>query len=481
MRSSVALPSRSAAEAGPARAPGLLLAFVFVCAVFAERAQISIATGGRGLLPIVTLIAPVVAVATIARFGHARTLRFLSRPGFVLGVAPFLVLSALLPILGVIVNGYPPRTLLSVTDATTALSFLVIGAALTSARSSSWSRWLLLAIVIQLVYAAGQAVYLLRAPGWELFAPFHQWDVSQQDPLTFVQARSSGLYFNPNILGLWAALAVTLSATLVSPKLRIPAIALGILTLALSQSRGAMAALLAVVVVAGLGAVVQRRAFSATTGWTILGLVLATMAAVAVAVVIVPETVLEQRFGALLAVWAEGPMADANLAGRLDLWADAVRINVAYPWGTWGSPEMLLRNSVDSAWFRVFAQGSVPYLASLFLLLGTAFAIGRGRHGGALRLVVVLIAVAGLTQTPFGYPVIVLFWVLLGAELQAPFAATATSPRPRFAERGCAAAGPQRLARPPAKLGRASAVATRQRADERKAVSGSRSARLNPR
>jgi hypothetical protein len=438
----------------------MLVGFVLLCAVFAERAQLSVPTGGRGLLPVITLVAPVIAVATIARFGQAQTLRFLSRPGFVLGVAPYLVLSALLPVLGVMFNGYSPRTLLSVTDASTALSFLVIGAALSSVRSSSWSRWLLLAIAIQLVYAAGQAVYLLRAPGWELFAPFHQWDVSQQDPLTFVQARSSGLYFNPNILGLWAALAVTLSATLVTPKLRIPAVALGILTLVLSQSRGATAALLAVVVVAGLMAVVQRRLFSATVGWTIVGLILATIAAVAFAVVIVPEAVLEQRFGALLAVWSEGPTADANLAGRLDLWAAAVRINAAYPWGTWGSPEFLLRNSVDSAWFRVFAQGSVLYLASLFLLLATAFAMGRGRHGVALRLVVVLIAVAGLTQTPFGYPVIVVFWVLLGAELQAPFAAIATSDRLRIAESGSIAARPRTFATPPARLRRAPATTT---------------------
>jgi hypothetical protein len=37
----------------------------------------------------------------------------------------------------------------------------------------------------------------------------------------------------------------------------------------------------------------------------------------------------------------------------------------------------------------------------------------------AIVLTGVLIGIAGVTQTPFGYPVIALFWVLLGAGLQA--------------------------------------------------------------
>ena len=45
------------------------------------------------------------------------------------------------------------------------------------------------------------------------------------------------------------------------------------------------------------------------------------------------------------------------------------------------------------------------------------------RHG--LRILAVLIAVASITQTPFGYPASTMFWVLLGAGLQASATARA--------------------------------------------------------
>ena len=101
-------------------------------------------------------------------------------------------------------------------------------------------------------------------------------------------------------------------------------------------------------------------------------------------------------------------------------------LNSIYPWGTWGPPELLLGTAVDSSWFETFAQGSVPYAAALGLLLISAATLGGFRYRHALRVLAVFIAVAGLTQTPFGYPPILLFWVLLGAGLQV--SATARAP-----------------------------------------------------
>ena len=148
-----------------------------------------------------------------------------------------------------------------------------------------------------------------------------------------------------------------------------------------------------------------------------------------VVVAIEPSQGLVDRFGALLAVAAQGPRADANLAGRLDYWASVLDLNVLYPWGTWGSPEFLLGSAVDSSWFQVFAQGSVLYVAALVLLLVAPFGVRNTEFGGALVLLAVLLAVAGLTQTPLGYPAAFLYWVLLGASLQSSVTAHVTSPR----------------------------------------------------
>ena len=417
----------------------LLIPFAFGCAALADRLVVGVSTGGRGALGLVSVAVPLVAGTTIARYGSRRSLGFLAHPAFVWGIAPFLVLTAVLPILGVMFYGFPERTLLAITEATSALSFLVIGAALSSSDDHAWSRWLLLAIALQLLYATGQAIYLARAPGWELFTTFHQWDLSLQALYgELVQARSTGLFFNPNELGLWAGAAVILSWTMLLPRLRGIGVRLAVVTLILSQSRGALVALLAALAVSGVWAVVRGRTGASTSLRTGLSLGLAGLVAVLVVLGIGPSRDLLGRFGALLDVLTQGPRADANLAGRLDYWSAVLDLNVVYPLGTLGPPEMLLGTAVDSSWFRAFAQGSVPYAATLALLLIAPLAVRNTRFGRGLVLIAVLVAVAGLTQTPLEYPVIYLFWLLLGAGLQSSVMARTSA---RAIVRGTAASG----------------------------------------
>jgi O-Antigen ligase len=402
----------------------LLIPFVLACAALADRAVVGVSTGGRGALGLVSVAAPLVAAATIVRYGSRRSVGFLAHPAFVWGIAPFLVLTAVLPIFGVMFYGFPERTLLSITGATTALSFLVIGAALSPRDDQAWSRWLLLAIALQLLYATGQTMYLARASGWELFTPFHQWDLSLQRLFgELVQARGTGLYFNPNELGLWAGAAVILAWTMLPSRLRGIGVTLAVVTLLLSQSRGASVALVAALVVGAVLSVARGRAGPSTWFRAVLSFGVAGLVAAVVVLAIEPAGALVGRFGALLDVLTKGPTADPNLAGRLDYWSAVMNLNVVYPWGTWGPPEMLLGTAIDSSWYEAFAQGSVPYAATLALLLIAPLAVRNTRFGRGLVLVAVLVAVAGLTQTPLGYPVIYIFWALLGVGLQASVAA----------------------------------------------------------
>lgn len=403
-----------------------LIPFVLIAAVFADRAVVIVSSGGRGVLALLVVVAPMVAAIAVARHGFSRSLGFTSHPAFALGLLPYLVLTALLPILGVMLTGYPERTLLSITAATTALSFLVLGAVWSSSdRDSSaadehpWSPWLLIAIAVQLVYAAGQAVYLSRGPGWQLFVPFHAWDRSVGSALgQFVEARSLGLYINPNELGLWSGVAAILAWTMLPPRLRGLGVAMAVLTLLLSQSRGAGVALLAVLIVGVALTLARGRLSAAGTLKAVLSLAAAGGLAIGLALVIAPKGALVQRFGAIIQIAVEGPRSDANLAGRLDYWSAVTALNRIYPFGTLGPPELLLGSAVDSTWFRAFSQGSILYVASLGLMLSVSLVVGDPRYRLALRLVTVMIAVAGLTMDPFGYPVIYLYWVLLGAALQ---------------------------------------------------------------
>ena len=76
--------------------------------------------------------------------------------------------------------------------------------------------------------------------------PFHQWDRSVGGQVgQFVEARSTGLYVNPNELGLWAAICCDPRLDNARPTDSAGiGLTLAVLTLVLSQSRGAMVALL---------------------------------------------------------------------------------------------------------------------------------------------------------------------------------------------------------------------------------------------
>lgn len=412
------------------RQPTWIIPFILGCAILSGRVAVLVPTGGQGTLPLVAVAAPLAAVFAIWRYGSTMTLGFTSGPAFVLGVAPFLILAAVLPILGVIVHEYPVRTLFTVTTATTPLSFLVLGAAVSSHAPRAWRRWLLAAIAIQLVYALGQTNYWSRGPGWAAFSPFAAWDLSwatlqgQLDSL----GRPTGLYTNPNELGLWAAVAVVLSATMLASRQRGVGIALSLMTLLLSQSRGAAAALLAALATGVALALVRGRLFSASALQGMASFVLAGAAAILVGIFVATPDVLLDRFGALMQVASGDLQADTNLAGRINFWSNVISLNRSYPLGTLGSPELILGSAVDSDWFRAFAQGSVPYLATLILLILTGLTLRSTAYGDTLRLCTVVVAVAGATQTPLNSPVIVVFWALLGIYIQTSTVARNAAP-----------------------------------------------------
>lgn len=396
-----------------------IIGFVLLCVIASDRAFVVVASGGQGLLPLLAVVAPLGALVALWRFGTRRSLGFVGHPAFVVGLLPYLVLTAVLPFLGVMFHAYPERTLLSVTDATTAVSFLILGAAASSSARAGWAKWLLPAILVEVTYAAAQTINWSRGPGWELFTPLAEWDrgLAVLEGQLGSAGRSTGLFTNPNELGLWAAVAAVLAWTLLGGRRRVVAVALAMMTLLLSQARGPGVGLLAAVIAgATLGIARGRLATpgSLRAGVTILSAVVIVMFAIASQVVDVSL----DRFAVLVQVLIEGPQADVNLAGRLNLWYGVLVLNLAYPLGTWGSPELLLGAAVDSAWFRAFAQGSAIYVTAFAILIGAALAVRSPALGDALRLTCVVIAVTGITQTSLSSPVTPIFWVLLGIYLQ---------------------------------------------------------------
>jgi len=417
---------RADAEPAPSR---WILPFVLAAVIVSDRIFLVVETGGHGVFPLLALIAPVAATGAVLRYGIARSLGFIAHPAFVVGVLPYLALTLVLPILGVMFHGYPERTLLSVTETTTALSFLVLGAVAASNDDRGWLRWLLPAIAIEFAYSLGQAINWARGPGWELFTPFAQWDRSLAaiEGQISSEGRATGLFTNPNELGLWAAVAAVLAWTLLPGRQRAVGVTLAALTLLLSQSRGPTVGLVAAVVVGAALGIARGRLVSMTAFRAVGTLTLAA----AVLVVATSFQLLDvplDRFGFLIQVVTVGPQADVNLASRISLWSGVLNLNLAFPLGTWGSPELILGTAVDSAWFRAFAQGSVIYVAAMALLFGAAVAVRNASYGDALRLMAVVLAVVGLTQTTLGSPVTPLLWTMLGLYLGAAVARRHATP-----------------------------------------------------
>lgn len=391
-----------------------LVAFTVLAALFSSRFSVPF-PGYDADVSIVTILAPLVAITTVVRLGSPRTLGFLQNSAFVLMVAPFLALMFVLPWFGVFFNGYGVQTLYSLTAVTTWVSFLIIGAAVSGAGARSWSTWLAVAIGLQFLYSVAQAAWLGGGPVADVLRPLIQWDLTVAgDDILF--GRSSGLYTNPNILGFWAAVATMLALTLVSPAVRPIALVLAILTLVLSQSRGATAALLVAGAIGAVGTLLVGRIPKSqlkSLAWVLLLLLLLAP----VVVTILPAQSFG-RFEALADVLAQGAGADRNLAGRIDFWVEAADLSRQYPLGTWGPPEAPLGTAIDSEWFSAFAQGSIVLVFAQLLLLLAPVGVGtyQGRH--ALWLLAIVIAVAGITQTPMSYAPIFLFWALLGSGLQ---------------------------------------------------------------
>jgi hypothetical protein len=409
-----------------------IIPFVLASAMLSDRAFVTLATGGQGIFPLLAVLAPLAAIACVTRYGIERSLAFFTHPIFVVGVLPYLVLTATLPILGVMFHAYPERTLLSLTDATTAVSFLVLGAAAASNGERGWAKWLVPAIGLQLAYALAQAINWARGPGWELFTPFAEWDHSLATLEGQLESagRSTGLFTNPNELGLWAAMAAVLAWTVLPGRQRGIGVALAVLTLLMSQSRGPAVGLVAAVVAGAVFGIARGRLLSSTAIRAVVTLAVAGLLVTLAFAFQVVDVSLD-RFGFLIQVLTQGPQADVNLAARLNLWSGVLQLNLAFPWGTWGSPELLLGTAIDSAWFRAFAQGSAIYVAAVALLFGGAMAVRNAAYGDALRLTSVVLAVVGLTQTTLGAPVIPVFWALLGIYLGS---SVATRARARSAQ-----------------------------------------------
>jgi hypothetical protein len=360
-----------------------------------------------------------VALLMLMRFGP-QALSALSAPA-ALAWVPYLLMSGLLPLIGVALAEFPERVAFGTVDVVVAVSAIMIGgtaAVVSAGRELPWTRWLIGASLIQFGYALAQALILAGVVSGEPWTALRAWDLGSQSRLgEIVLGRSTGLFVNPNVLGYSAAVLVVLGAFLPAGLGRFIVVGTSAGSLLLSESRGATFALIATMIVLAL-----RRAVAGRGGGRAMPrLVVAGLAAVAVVVAVqqlglVEASVFDRLAEGLAAITGRG--TDEGLSGRVDLWATSLLLLDTRPFGTLGPPEMLLGTAIDSGWIRALVQGSVPYLTALALMLGAGF-VARASSSDGLRLqsLSLLIALAAVSQLPLAYPPSLLYWLVVGAVL----------------------------------------------------------------
>lgn len=414
----------------------LLVALAVLQVVFADRLALQINSGGRGVVSAMTLAFPLM-VAAILLPHYRRALGFLRSGAFRWIWMPTILCALYLPLLGVAFQDYPLHSLFACWEGVLDLTFLAVGA-WGASRPEGWGlarTALLISVVAQAMFAVIQASALIPGlAGWGAIQPLVNWDAQFKmafSPDNLVLGRGTGFYLNPNALGVWSCLAFWASFIFLQGWRRTLGCAASIATLLVCLSRGSLFALVASVALYGLtrpwlgGSMRDRRKGAKRLVWGmgIAGLLGIGIAVLAAGVSQSADTSLLasmlDRFGAGVQVLSQGASADSNFLGRVQVWGEAWSFLFSHPFGTLGSPQLMLGLALDSEYMRVLLQGSFVFLfAYVAMLLGGISRLGsRNPCGRFIAVGSICLAINSISATPLAYPATGLFWIFVGAYL----------------------------------------------------------------
>ncbi|WP_394216113.1 O-antigen ligase family protein [Brachybacterium vulturis] len=323
---------------------------------------------------------------------------------FALTAGPLLLLLGLLPTLGILVADAGITLLYAWILPAKVLATLLLSRAVQS-HGLDIRRIGLIPIVAHGVYGLLQTLYRAELIPTSVWGPMANWDIRSQqywDAEYVIVGRSTGLFINANEFGMWSCLAVVFSATLAEGRVRVIGLFLGVAGVLGSQSRTAWIVLALIIVFYAVRGARHRRAAEITVGVVSLLAPVVALGWLTGAFAAVADQIDVERIAGVLAVAEEGVDADANLNARVDAWRDVWIYSGAYPFGTLLPPIGVFGGYIDNQYVSFFLQGG-PFLLGAFLLLLASPVMFRclGFRGGmTLRLVVLVVAVSGLTMTP---------------------------------------------------------------------------------
>ena len=403
----------------------LLFALILAYLLLNGRAVLRVSSGGRGIVPVLEVLIPiVVALLLLFEAGYGslaclNTRRFRSR------WAPYLALTIVLPLFGVLYADYPLRTIVSSLSGIRALSFLVLGCWIARSGTATGrlaGRYVFAAVLAETVLATGQFLHGHGVSN-HLLELQYQWDIYSQGSYSekyIITGRSIGSFINPNELGYWSVIAFWVSLFALRGWYSAAGLTAALLSLVLSQSRGSMFALVGsgsvlLAYLALSGAVIPRRAREIATFCCLSGVLILTLAAAGFQDRFSDSPMLS-RFSRGLQVVSEGATADRNAEGRVMAWHQAMIFYSDHLAGTWGEPQYLLGHFMDNDYVRVLLQGSPFYLFALFLAIGAAIweLPHLGQWGRLVSMCWAVIAINAMSANPLNYAATGISWIVLG-------------------------------------------------------------------
>ena len=402
----------------------LVLGLIALFLVLGDRLYMHFNSGGTGLLHYVDIVIPLMAGAIVVFGRKSITPRFASSRNLQCAL-PYLVIGMFLPILGVLGGTYPWRTLMTLVVSARALCMIAIGIWLAKQPPHTrtlMKRCVMVCIVSQGLLSIAQFITYQGLASSPILSWISAWDVqsmTDHKDTYLITARSTGAFISPNNLGAWSLVGIWFSITVLTGIPGLACTALSLLTLLLSESRGSLFGFLVALALTPVFAARMKRSVWITLAATItltLGLgMLALSRGGAFQNEELQSTAMQDRLESGFAVFSGGAEADANAQGRLEVWISSMPFFLDHPLGTWGMPQFLLNDSVDSEYLAALLQGSVPYVIALFLALYGGIRVTSDPSLRAfLALSVVSLAVNGISAAPFQGNSIGLYWLIFG-------------------------------------------------------------------
>lgn len=346
-------------------------------------------------------------------------------------VGPLLALLVLFPLLGVLAGDFALTTLYGWMLPAFILAILSLARAqrVHGLRLDQYGYAL---VLIHGLYGLGQTANRLGLLPGALWSWASNWDSQSYgrfygDPTFMEFTRSTGLFVNANLFGLWSALALVFAANYLKGHQRTIALVLGALGVAGSQSRTAWAVLILLAALVAIRALRDARTARRVAGWSIV-----LLPAIVIGVWFdlfsrLIESQLSTRLASGVGVIGGGAVADQSFYARYEAWGQAVDLSGDYPFGTFGQPGVVFGGFIDNDYVNLFLQGGVLLLAAYVLALLSPLVLARRGvpNAGALGIAALIVAVFSITMNPLeAIGASSLVWLMAAASIGQPIRQT---------------------------------------------------------